>query len=279
MSVCSTRIRPVAASNPQAAPRAQPVPRAVPHRLAKATSHTLRKLQAGTPPLPGLAGLRRPTPCWAQATGEHRHESFSHGLFMDTIDYHKRINVHPAVEGLRGDKVASARIYWRMLVDKLAFHTALESLLDRHKSEALLEPFRAPVLARSARLRQDLRALASKSHVHMPKPAWASQAARDYIEALDFAARRDPRALAAHAWLHYLGDMHGGQMMQDRLAQRHGEDTVSCFGFTAPVEDLRKLYGRALDMPLSAYEQRLLREQAVEVYEHSLRMHDLWLNP
>ena len=278
MSVCSIAFFP-ALSRPNPAPRrAHPTSQAAlasqPARISHGCLHPSPHVAT-----PLLAALRGPLPCRARPQGGDKHESFSHDLFMETIDYHKRINVHPAIEALRGDKVVSARIYWRMLVDKLVFHTALEKLLAKHHDEPLLEPFRAPVLARSQRLRNDLRALAQKPHVHMPKPAPASCAAHDYIEALDLAARRDPRALAAHAWLHYLGDMHGGQLMQGRLAERHGEDTVSCFAFAEAVDALRKTYGRALDVPLTPYEQRLLREEAVSVHEHSLRMHDRWMNP
>ena len=281
MSVCSISLRPAVSHSRQAipAPATGHVPEVGLRHAQHAPAPALFQAASAKPRVPLLGGLRRPQPCRAQPSGERRSESFSHHLFMDTIDYHKRINVHPAMEALRGTKVESARIYWRMLVDKLAFHEALETLLAKHKHEALLDPFRAPVLARSKRLRADLHALSQKSHAHVPRPAPASQAAHDYIEALNIAARRDARALAAHAWLHYLGDMHGGQLMQGRLAERHGEDTVSCFAFTESVEDLRKVYGRALDVPLTLYEERLLRDHAVEVYEHSLKMHDLWVNP
>lgn len=267
----STISQPVRCIAPNPAPLA-------PHQRPAAAPTPQRAFVRPLAPLcPTLAALRLPV---VHATGSQGESdsSFSRDLFMQTMAGHQAINKHAAVAGLRAPET-SGPIYARMLVDKLAFHTTLEELLQAHRHEALLSLFDTPVLRRQTRLRQDLRALRSKLPSLHSTSITPSEAARSYVRHLQAMAIYDPRALAAHAWLHYLGDMHGGQLMSGVLGERYGHDTVRSFDFDVPVTELRELYGRALDIPMSHYEQRLLRQEAPEVYAASLRMYDAWVQP
>lgn len=109
--------------------------------------------------------------------------------------------------------------YCALLRSLHAVYAALEPALLRHADRADLAPVCVPVLFRQQALAEDLTAL------HSPKwsEAWPLQpAAIDYVARLHTLADTRPELLAAHAYVRYLGDLSGGQMLRRIVAQSFG---------------------------------------------------------
>lgn len=109
---------------------------------------------------------------------------------------------------LRGQ--ASHAAYLRLLVSLHAIYEALERGLEAQSSHPVLAPMHEPAFARRAALEQDLRTVLGED--------WAARAetpalAQAYATHLDLLAREHPVHLLAHAWLRYLGDLNGGQIL------------------------------------------------------------------
>jgi heme oxygenase len=109
---------------------------------------------------------------------------------------------------LRGQ--ASRAAYLRLLVSLHAIYDVLERGLEAHASHPSLAPLQAPDFARREALEQDLRAALGDD--------WAARTetpglAQEYATHLAQLAREHPVHLLAHAWLRYLGDLNGGQIL------------------------------------------------------------------
>jgi heme oxygenase len=132
-----------------------------------------------------------------------------------TRDLHRsveRAGLMPAL--LRGQLPRAA--YLGLLRNLHALYDALESGLARHAAHPQLAPLQLPGLARAGTLAADLDTLHG--------PGWAPAlplcaAARAYVDRLRLLADRQPPLLAAHAYVRYLGDLNGGQLLARRVAQ------------------------------------------------------------
>lgn len=100
--------------------------------------------------------------------------------------------------------------YARLLRNLHPIYAALEAALERHATHPAIEPLHDPALARRAALEADLGALAGTDWAQAlaPAPAGAEYAAR-----LAHCADADPPLLVAHAYVRYLGDLSGGQIL------------------------------------------------------------------
>ena len=141
--------------------------------------------------------------------------------------------------------------YCLLLRNLHALYSALEAELDRHPPDSLLW---RPELRRVPALEQDLDRL-------MGGADWATSplvpAAVAYTARLGELARTEPTLLVAHAYLRYLGDLHGGQVLA-RLVRTHlaldGPEGTAfyTFGEPAQVEALKRDFRAGLDaLPLN----------------------------
>jgi heme oxygenase (biliverdin-producing, ferredoxin) len=106
--------------------------------------------------------------------------------------------------------------YARLLRNLHALYAALEPALAAHGGHPLIAPLDTAPLARAGALADDLAVL------HGPR--WADELPLDasaaaYAERL---AAADAPALVAHAYVRYLGDLSGGQVLRRLVAQRYG---------------------------------------------------------
>lgn len=113
------------------------------------------------------------------------------------------------------------RGYCRLLRNLQPIYAALEAGLSRHADHPGLAPLGCAALYRSTALAADLQALHG--------PDWATtldrvDASTRYGEHLQRLADTDAAALAAHAYVRYLGDLHGGQLLARRVATGLGLD-------------------------------------------------------
>jgi heme oxygenase len=117
---------------------------------------------------------------------------------------------------LRGriDRVA----YAALLRNLYAIYEVLEPALARHAAHPALAPLNLPALARLTSLRDDLARVADPTDATCDlRPASVRYVAR--LHELDAAK---PELLLAHAYVRYLGDLSGGQLLRDIVARSPG---------------------------------------------------------
>lgn len=117
-------------------------------------------------------------------------------------------------EMLRG--TISPVSYAAMLVSLRAIYAALEEGLRAHAADPLFAGLDTSAFARTAALEADLTALVGS------RDAWPAPhaVAAEYAAHLEARSRSQPVLLLAHAWLRYLGDLNGGQILA-RLIRSH----------------------------------------------------------
>lgn len=136
-------------------------------------------------------------------------------LRTTTRDLHRsveRAGLMPAL--LRGQLPRAG--YLLLLRNLHALYEALEAGLARHAGHPRLLPLPLPALARAGVLAADLEVLHG--------PGWAlalplCAATRAYVDRLHLLADRQPALLAAHAYVRYLGDLNGGQVLARLVGQ------------------------------------------------------------
>ena len=136
-------------------------------------------------------------------------------LRQATRDLHREVERTGPMPALLRGQLPRAD-YLRLLRNLHALYQALEAGLDRHAADPRLAPLWWPGLARTSALAADLQALHG--------PGWAQAlplcaATQAYVQHLHRLADAQPARLAAHAYVRYLGDLHGGQVLARRVAQ------------------------------------------------------------
>ncbi len=162
--------------------------------------------------------------------------------------------------------------YCTLLRNLQAIYAALESGLDATHADARLW---RPELRRLPALEQDLDELHGGDwRADTP----LAHATRAYVERLAALATHDPDLLLAHAYLRYLGDLHGGQVLA-RLIQRqygltaHGGTAFYAFGDAAEVEALKHDFRAGLDaLALAPPQADAFVAEACEAFRWHQRM-------
>lgn len=149
--------------------------------------------------------------------------------------------------------------YAALLRDLHLLYSALEAGLDDNQGAPWLDPFDLAALRRAPALAADL------LHLATTPAARATAPARDYAERLSgLAAARSP-TLLAHVYTRYLGDLHGGQILQRLVTRQYGDIGARFYDFGTPaqVQSLREAVRGALAAaPLSAAEADGVVEEA-----------------
>lgn len=99
--------------------------------------------------------------------------------------------------------------YLALLVALETIYLALEDGLARHRTDHRLGPLIVPGFARAAALQSDIRAIEGMG---LARPTPAPEALQ-YATHLRELTDHDAPRLLAHAWLRYLGDLNGGQII------------------------------------------------------------------
>jgi heme oxygenase len=133
-----------------------------------------------------------------------------------TQDLHQRAERTGLMAALlRGELARPA--YAALLFNLQAIYAALEAGLSRHEHLAGID---FQPLYRSAALAADLSHLSSPAAVD-GQPGLVA-AASSYVSHLQALADREPLLLLAHAYVRYLGDLHGGQILHQRVSRTLG---------------------------------------------------------
>lgn len=139
--------------------------------------------------------------------------------------------------------------YALLLRHLLPVYRSLEAGLARHRGSPGARRLYQPAVFRSAALESDLAALWGAS--------WEATlpflpAGECYVRRVERAAADAGVALIAHAYVRYLGDLNGGQVLRALVAEGLGigPSALAFYEFTA-IEDLaafRRAYRRAVDL-------------------------------
>ncbi|MEO7431382.1 MAG: biliverdin-producing heme oxygenase [Dokdonella sp.] len=149
---------------------------------------------------------------------------------------------------LRGDVQRAA--YVLLLRNLHAIYAALEAALEAHAAHPLIAPLYDPLLWRRRPLEQDLDAL----HGAEWRDLAITPTTRDYVIVVTAA---NPATLVAHAYVRYLGDLSGGQILArivQASLQLEGTAGSEFYRFATPdAGALAQRFRRQLDgIPVNA---------------------------
>jgi heme oxygenase len=185
-------------------------------------------------------------------------------LRLETRELHSATERSGAMAALLGGRMSRAG-YCAMLRNLHAIYAALETALLHRQTDAVVAQVNAPALHREAALSADLHDLQGP---HWPEELTLQPATQAYVQRLQELAAGGSPALVAHAYVRYLGDLHGGQVLK-RLVVRNlglaGEAGTRFyeFGAEAQVLSLRTALRVGLaSLPVSVAEQDAIVAEA-----------------
>jgi heme oxygenase len=177
-----------------------------------------------------------------------RMPSVTHALRERTRALHAEAErsgiVHELLQG-RADRHA----YVLLLRNLLPAYREIERGLERHRTSPGLREIAQPAVYRSAALASDLDALCG--------PAWQRTLpqlppADRYVSRIAAAAGGDGRRLIAHAYVRYLGDLSGGQILRRLLAKSLSLEPqqLAFYEFAAipNLDEFKSTFRNALDL-------------------------------
>jgi heme oxygenase (biliverdin-producing, ferredoxin) len=185
----------------------------------------------------------------------------------------KRLHTQAERSGVMGALLRGAcprPAYAALIASLTVIYEALERQLEAHAAHPALAPLRLPGLARYHTLRADGEALAVLD-AHHADPA---EEARAYAAHLDRLGTEDPALLIAHAWLRYLGDLNGGQIVgrivRESLGLSAAVTTFYDFPALSDPHAAAAAWRAALDtLPLDAETQtRIVDEACAGFHRH-----------
>jgi heme oxygenase len=179
-----------------------------------------------------------------------------------TLDLHReaeRAGVMGAL--LRGE--IELRQYVLMLRNLHALYEALEDGLDRNAGLPEVAPIRMPAMYRAAPLAADMRHLHGVDWVCLP----LAPAIRSYVAQIAERSRSRPELLAAHAYVRYMGDLSGGQVLRQlvRRVLALGDGPGTAFYTFAGVTGGASIKGAFRDaLDSLQVDERVAREMVAE---------------
>jgi heme oxygenase (biliverdin-producing, ferredoxin) len=133
-------------------------------------------------------------------------------------------------------------------------------------------PYAHPVLARSAAIKADLHLLSPQSDPPLLTEGHA------YALRIRQAAEGDGTRLIAHAYVRYLGDLNGGQLMQRRLSRSlgclAGKLTVFDYPDLADTRAFSRTYRAELDLAARAADLETLAQEARAAFTLNIALSD-----
>jgi len=186
----------------------------------------------------------------------------------------ERAGIMPSL--LRGELPRTA--YVTLLQELQAIYAALEAALNTHRAHPYVAPIWNPSLRRGDALAHDIRMLAESSQTGAGAAAapHLHAATRRYVERIRRVAAEAPHRLAAHAYVRYLGDLSGGQILArivgDAYADGDGRRSAATsfydFGSADQVRSLAAALRAGLDaLPDDAGARADIVDEARDAFE------------
>ncbi len=164
--------------------------------------------------------------------------------------------------------------YRTLLLNLLPIYEALEHALADPATPAPVRALALPGLARAERLRADI--AGTDRWVDDGAPTRALPESIAYATHLQVLRQRAPLGLAAHAYLRYLGDLSGGQVLARIVRSAWGDDApVALYGFGDADVHARLASGfrQALDaVARTAAEAEPVVAEALDGFERHRRL-------
>ena len=176
---------------------------------------------------------------------------------------------------LRGQMQRSA--YLALLHNLHAIYAALEPALVHHAAHPALAPVFAPALFRTNALEHDLHAL---DQADAPRAAALQPATLAYVSRVHEIDAAEPELLLAHAYVRYLGDLSGGQMLRRIVAQGRSFDGSGAvafyeFGDAAETHALTQAFRAGLgSIDVAKASEDAIVEEARSAFELHRRLFD-----
>jgi heme oxygenase len=195
-------------------------------------------------------------------------------LRLGTADLHRAAERTTLMRALLRGELARTH-YLSLLVNLLALYEALEAGLRRHADAAAVGPVCFPALFRARALRADIARMGHDGSA----PVRPCEAARAYVIRLQSLDVR-PALLAAHAYVRYLGDLSGGQVLKRVLARAAATQAGSAlafyeFGEAEAVAGHTRAFRRGLGMlPADPASVQALVEEARWAFSQHVAMFD-----
>lgn len=149
----------------------------------------------------------------------------SHRLRAETKEAHTTAERSGIMRSLLRGTIAQPA-YVALLDNLAALYEALELELSAHATNAALSGVDWNALRRLPSLQRDITMLAGASHIVDIKPA-----TRAYVDHLHMLGQRSPQLLFAHAYLRYLGDLYGGQIIKRIVTETFGDVGAGAVAF------------------------------------------------
>jgi heme oxygenase len=154
-------------------------------------------------------------------------------LRLGTRELHKAAERTRFMQSMLRGQIGQAA-YCRLLCSLHTIYEPLENALARHATFRPLNLLHLPGLPRSAGLAADLDTLYGGDWRRNLEPAAAARAYALHLRQID---ATDPLLLVAHSYVRYLGDLSGGQILQEIIARAlslTGDDGTRFYRFAAP---------------------------------------------
>ncbi len=175
------------------------------------------------------------------------------------------------------DRALTRAAYVALLRSLHAIYAALEGELVRHAAHPAVAPVWFPEIARADRLASDLETLHGPDWRGSVAPA---AAAGHYAERLRSLGDDAPELLAAHAYVRYMGDLSGGQLLAPLVATAVGlapNAGLSFYDFAAlgDVGAFKHRFRTALDsLPAAGAAADRLVDEANHAFALHVRLFD-----
>jgi heme oxygenase len=163
--------------------------------------------------------------------------------------------------------------YCALLRNLHALYWALETNLARHGADPAIAQISLPALARCAALVEDLESL---HNANWERDIPLRPAMLRYVDRLDAVSRTEPRKLVAHAYVRYLGDLSGGQIVRRVIASAFAlaEDSGQAFYRFPEVPDVlaARLRAELNSIALAREEQERLVQEARLAFRYHIEL-------
>ncbi|CAN5757631.1 heme oxygenase (biliverdin-producing) [soil metagenome] len=161
-------------------------------------------------------------------------------LRSETSALHRQVESSLFMQRFLGSQL-NLRGYCLLMRNLEPVYLELEQALERHAGDGAIAPVYMPQLFRTVPIQHDLHALHGNT---WPQDFEVLPSSQAYAARLRELSASSPALLPAHAYVRYLGDLSGGQMLRDivvRSLQLPAQDAATSFYEFGPPTEVSRL--------------------------------------